>query len=676
MCSTALIPLCLSCLLFAVQTSAQTLEPIPELDLSVTGSGAREQLSEQRAAVEALLADDDSDPVRLAAELGDLGLLYLLYDFLEPAAVCFDNARRLAGDDFRWPYLLGYARALQGRLEQASGFFRETLELAPGDVPAAVRLGRAELQLGRPDTARAAFEQALAADDAVAAAHEGLGKAARLAGDTQAAVRHLERALELDPAATGVHYALAQAYRDLRRLEQAATHLERAGDVAARLDDPLIQPLASLAESTQFYLVQGAEALEDGDHESAATAFSAVLERDASSFPAHRGLAISLDRLGDRDGARRTFEQALARATTGDPEQDRRERAGILRSLGLLEADAGRGRQALEHYQASLALDDGQPDLLLRAGNALARGRRFAEAVERYDRLLELEPEWAPVVLERRATALVNLGRGEQAIADFTRAVAIAPEDVRLRLRFARALEFLGKRELAEAERRAAERVAGDGAGRKPLLLEDARRLTREGDYATAIERYREVLEIAPEDREVRLALATVLGHLGRLQAAAGEFRQVIAGSPRHAPAHRGLITALLLAERYGEARVALQQALAAFPLDAPFALTQVRLLATAPDPRVRDGALALEIARRLHAERQDPAVREALALAQAAAGELTRAAELLRQRVEEAEKYGKPAAALRSKLTAFEAGEAWTAASPDEILVDLGGRR
>ena len=135
-------------------------------------------------------------------------------------------------------------------------------------MPAAVRLGRAELQLGRPAAARAAFEKALATGD-VAAAHEGLGKVAHLAGDAEAAIRHLERALELDPAATGAHYSLAQAYRDQRQLDQAAAHLERAGDVAARLPDPLIQPLGSLAESPQFYLVQGAEALGNGDYPSA-----------------------------------------------------------------------------------------------------------------------------------------------------------------------------------------------------------------------------------------------------------------------------------------------------------------------------------------------------------------------------------------------------------------------
>ena len=650
--------------------SAPSLEPIPELDLSVTGAGARRQLAAQRAAVERLLSGG-GEPERLAGALGDLGRLYVVYDFLEPAGICFNNARRLAGADYRWSDLLGYVRALPGRLEPAVDLFRQTLELSPGFAPAAVRLGRAELGLGRPESARAAFERAVSLDDALAAAHEGLGKAALLGGEAEAALRHLERALELDPGASAVHYALAQAHRGLRQLDQARLHLERAGDVAARFDDPLIHPLADLAKSAQFYLVQGAEALEDGDYESAATAFSSALEHDSTSFPAYRGLAISLGRLGDRDGARRALEQALQRAATGDADRDRRERAGIHRSLGLLEADAGRGDRALTHYLASLDLNGDQPDLLLRAGNALARGRRFAEAVERYDRLLELDPEWAPVVLEKRATALINLGRSDQAVADFSRAIEAAPRDVQLRLRFARALEFLGQAERAAAQRSAAERLAADGAGRVALLLEAARGLRRGGDLDAAAERYREVLELAPEHREARIALAAVLAQANNHDEAAREYRRVIAGSPRHAPAHRGLIASLVLAERYGEGRLALQQALRAFPLDVDFALTQVRLLATAPDPSVRDGALALEIARRVHAERRDSDVREALALAHAAAGDFDRAAELVRELI--GAKEPPRTVALRARLAAFKVGEAWTARSPGEILGATG---
>jgi hypothetical protein len=131
---------------------------------------------------------------------------------------------------------------------------------------------------------------------------------------------------------------------------------------------------------------------------------------------------------------------------------------------------------------------------------------------------------------------------------------------------------------------------------------------------------------------------------------------------------------ALVLSERYGEARVKIQDALRAFPRHLGLALVQVRLLATVPDELVRDGALALEIAHRVYAENKQPAVREALALAAAAGGDFDRAVELQRVLVAEASGAGDAAqiATRRAILTAFERPAAWTARSPDEILTAL----
>jgi tetratricopeptide (TPR) repeat protein len=149
------------------------------------------------------------------------------------------------------------------------------------------------------------------------------------------------------------------------------------------------------------------------------------------------------------------------------------------------------------------------------------------------------------------------------------------------------------------------------------------------------------------------------------------EFRKVIEAEPRHAAARRGEIVALLLTGRYGEARVRLQEALREFPQDAQLAHVQARLLATVPDPRVRDGRLALEIARRLAAARQDLRVRETLALALAEAGRFDEAVEVQRGVVGEAETRGDAGLVrdVRAKLEALARGEAWTAASADEIL-------
>ncbi len=655
--------------------SGITLTPLPELDLTGAESAVREQIDDQRKALEELLAEPGAAPQTTAQAYADLGLLYVTYEFLEPAEVCFANARQLAPDDYRWAYLLGYLKMIQGVLPEAIPLYRRTLDLEPDFLPALLRLGRSELDSGRPEAARPWFDRALELEPNAAAAHEGLGKVASAGGDPAAAIGHFERALELEPTADSLHYALAQAHRGLGDLDRARFHLGESGDVSTRVVDPLINPLANLAESVQFYLMQGAEAMDDRDYEGAAAAFEAALERDDEDFAAYRGLAISYERLGDVALAAATLENALEKATTGDAGRDTGERASVLRSLGALAALSGRANETLERYLQALALAPEEPDLLLRAANALARQRRFDEAVEHYSRLIELEPQWAPAILEKRATALVNLGRHDEAVADFTRAVEAEPDDQRLRQRFAAALELIGRDKEAADQKAAAARLSGGGT-RVASLVEAANRLTRQGDYEAAVTRFREALELQPGHLEARYALAGVLGHIRRFNEAVIEFESVISAAPRHRDARGGQIVALILAGRHGEARVKLQEALRAFPRHAGFALMQVRLLSTSPDYAVRDGDLAVAIATRVYAERQDAASRQALAFAYAEAGSFEEAVQYQSELVAEAEGAGDRAVAdiRRSRLEAFERGEAWTSTSPDEIIASLGG--
>ncbi len=655
--------------------SETSLEPLLEIDLSRAESGVREQLEELRQTVETSL--DPGEPevgdAELAQQFADLGLAYITYEFLEPAEVCLRNARTLRPEDYRWHYLLGYLRMIQGYLPEALDLYRAALEIEPDFLPAILRLGRSELELGRAAAALPWFEQALALEPAAAAALEGLGKVASAQGEPSRAVEHFRAALELEPTASSLHYALAQSYRDLGETDLARVHLEKAGDVAPRIPDPLINPLADLAESSRFYLVQGAEAMDDGNFAAAAAAFRAAVERDEDSFEARRGLAIALDRQGDRDGAVAAFEEGLeVSADPADPAA-RRERLGFLTSLAILHSDSGRNDLALERWEEVLALDPDQPRALLQVGNALGREGRLEEAIEVYGRLLEVMPDWSVGVLEKRATALVNMGRGDQAVADFTRALEQAPDDSELRLRFAAALEHLGQGNAAAEQRRLASRregADGDSPG-----LERARRLMREGKLEEAEEQLTRLLEKSPDDQEARLELASILGHSGRFAAAAEAFAEVREASPRHMGAHRGLVMSLLLDRRYGAARQALQDALRTFPRHAGFALTQVELLATAPDPEVRDGSMALEIALRVEKERRDPVSRQALAFAHAAAGDYEAATALQQELVAEARAGGDPRVveALSRRLETFQAGRPWIASRPEEIVALLG---
>ena len=335
---------------------------------------------------------------------------------------------------------------------------------------------------------------------------------------------------------------------------------------------------------------------------------------------------------------------------------------------------AGRDAEAIRHFERSLELSPDQADVRRKLANALARGGRFEEALPHWDRLLEAHPEHAAALYMQRATTLVNLDRPEAAIADFERAVAADPEDANLRLRYAAALDFMGQPG-GDAQRVAAARLAADPTARARLTSAEARQHLAEGRLGDAVRLFREAVSLDPGLHAARYELASALAALGRVDQALGEYRRVIEAEPRHAAARRGEVVALLSSGRYGHARVRLQEALKQFPRDADLAHAQARLLATSPDPRVRDGTLALKIAERLAAARDDPRIRETLAMACAEAGDFERAVEVQRGVVDEARAGGDLALVedLEAVLQKLESGEAWTAGGEDIVTATLG---
>ena len=645
------------------------LRPIPDPDLSGAEAGVREQIAGGRSAVQTLM-ESDGDPRALARAMGDLGLLYFTYSFVGAAEVCFANARDLAPGDYRWPYLLGYLFKMEGRLAEAITALERARELAPEDLPSLLRLAKARLEQGETAAAGELFEHALELEPDSAPALDGLGRVAAATGDAATAAGYFEQVIEQQPFATSVHHALGLAYRKLGRMDDARSHLEQGGDAAVQIDDPLLVSLIELGKSAEIYLLRAGQAMDAERWDQAAALYPKALEIDDTDFMVHKAYSFALEKLGDLDSAIAQLNQALQVATTGDEHKDRAERAEIYRVMGGMEVLHGREAAAREHFEKSLELDPERLDARLKLANNLARAGAFEPALSHYDFILERQPENAEILV-KRATALINLRRPDDALRAFDQAVAASPDDRQVRLRYAEALDYLGEGAAAAAQRRAAESGQLDAAGRIELLVAEAQRLTSDGRYGPAIESYHEVIELDPENVDAHYQLAALLGHTGRYGDALKELAVVIDAAPRHGRARQDEITALLLLERWGAAREKLNQALRLLPRARHLAHVQARLLASAPDTRVRSGALAVEVATRVFEARREPSSAETLAMALAEAGRFDQAVDLQRQLVDGAEAAGaeREAARLRDMLQAYESGRAWRAASPDDIL-------
>ena len=203
-------------------------------------------------------------------------------------------------------------------------------------------------------------------------------------------------------------------------------------------------------------------------------------------------------------------------------------------------------------------------------------------------------------------------------------------------------------------------------------LAREAFRLSREGDQETAIEKYRAALEIAPELNGARFALARLLAGLSRFEEARKEFQILVAANPQDVASHRGQATALILLERWVEARQSLEDSLrTVVPRDGQLAHLLARVLASAPEDAARKGSLALELAMWVYDVQKKTAVGETVAMAFAEIGEYQRAVDIQGAMIEIVEKAGdEPLLELmRERLAAYVSQQPWRARSPMEIV-------
>lgn len=225
------------------------------------------------------------------------------------------------------------------------------------------------------------------------------------------------------------------------------------------------------------------------------------------------------------------------------------------------------------------------PRLLFLRGAALAQLRRFNEAVEEFDRSLDLAPD-VPLTLFHRALALNALERSDEALGDFKRVATLDPgsgeahanagvlllradrhEEAVVYLRRATALlpNQLGlQRSLANALRGSGAlgeslalhaRVASAAPDDPAALTDHALALTSAGELGRAKELYRRALAIDARDQTALAGIAMIAHELGQDDEAAylldyprllgfgsclpqdgldmGSLRELILGDPR-----------------------------------------------------------------------------------------------------------------------------------------------
>lgn len=449
-------------------------------------------------------------------------------------------------------------------------------------------------------------------DAKAAAAYGRLGQIYHAFGFTEAAMTCYRTAGRLDPSEFRWHYYLALLAGDSGQ----SSLVEEQYKLALK-----IRPLD---EVTTLRLAENYRRTNQLDQ--AERLYRSILGRNSSSVIAMEGLGkIALARQ-QFPLAADYFKQALAR----DPQAAYLHYPLAMAYRGMGQTDEAEA-ELKQHGPAAPSLKDpylaeiedlktGKTDRWTKGSQEMSAGN-FEAAISTYCSLVEMDPEdtLAKIYL---GTALARAGMTEDALRELSQAVALSPAN-------------------------------GDAQYCLGVVL------VRMGRDSEAINHLQLALKADPNLKEAHFQIANALMRSRRFAEAAQEYQYAREEEPKNGFAAVMESMAFVRLGDYEKARSVLEDEYLRTPSDADIRNALARILAAAPDDRVRNGERALQIMHELIANEGAADLGQAatIAMALAESGQFEKAAQLQRIVIEEtlSEAGGARSSILREDLDAYE---------------------
>ena len=290
-------------------------------------------------------------------------------------------------------------------------------------------------------------------------------------------------------------------------------------------------------------------------------------------------------------------------------------------NLGVALAQQGKLPEALAHYREALRLRPTYVEAHTNLGIALAQQGKTVEALAHYTEALRLQPTYVEAH-NNLGVLLTQQGKTAEALVHYTEALRRQPTS-------AKAHNNLG------------------------LLL------AQQGKTAEALAHYREALRLRPTSAEVHHNLGDALAKQGQLAEALAHYTEALRLRPTFAEVHHNL--GLLFAKQGQRAKaVAAMEAALRYRPDWPQAAHNLAwLLATQEHPSTHEAAEAVRLAEGACQATgyRDAGMLNTLAIAYAAGGRMTDAAQTLRQALARAQATGQETLArqIQERLAGYE---------------------
>ena len=334
--------------------------------------------------------------------------------------------------------------------------------------------------------------------------------------------------------------------------------------------------------------------------------------------------------------------------------------------LGYLYQQTGRWDEAATQLSAAQQVPPGRPEAAARLADVTLRLNRLREAREQFTALVDVFPALAQNGLGEVA---LRENRFNDAVGHFRAALERVPQASSLHYSLAMAYRGLGRVEQAQAELElrgsgviklgdpVVDALAGLVRGERLLVIQ-GRRALEAGELRTAADWFGKAVAGAPSSTAARTNLGAVLLQLGEYGAAIEQLEAVLRIDPDDERTVVNLAMVLADRSRFADAVAVLARAHERLPQSVATTTTLARILAAAPDRRVRDAARALDLAMRVYEANPSAVHAETVALALAAMSRCGEAQEWMRRAVSVAEQSADAAEAarLRSELSKYGA--------------------
>jgi tetratricopeptide (TPR) repeat protein len=264
--------------------------------------------------------------------------------------------------------------------------------------------------------------------------------------------------------------------------------------------------------------------------------------------------------------------------------------------LGYVLAAQGRTNEAIEHYQKALEIYPDYAEADNNLGTVFLNQGRLDEAAEYYHRALEANPSFAEAH-NNLGILLAKQGRITEAIEHYQKAIELNPN-------------------------------------RAEMYNNLGNLLATRGRSAEAIGQFQKALEMEPDNAKAHYNLANIFIVQGRWDEAIEHYQRALKQMPDSTHAHYQLGLALQSRDKFTAAIVQFQKVLELDPHHVTAQNNLAWLLATCPKNSLRNGQKAVELAQQAVqlSGGKSPEILDTLAAAYAEAGRFPEAIETARR--------------------------------------------